>query len=195
MKRQMMNQTGGLENGRDGWKGSQRVNGESLSEVVKARVGTEPVCSGSRAAPETLDIVGHPPRCVFDTHTAVAPIQLWRPCSGPLGLPASPLTELVEGCGGSSGMGAVRSRKERGKEAGLDMVAEADAGEEEKAELQRPQGRQPMDSLPGCPKRRKGCDPLGSGWELAKRGDLHLNTSHFKKSFCLHIPSSFLRDL
>lgn len=92
-------------------------------------------------------------------------------------------------------MGTVRCRKERRKEPGLDMVVEADAGEEEKAELQRPRGRQPMDSLPRCPKRRRECDPLRSGSELARRGDLHLNTSHFKKSFCLHVPSSLLRAL
>lgn len=92
-------------------------------------------------------------------------------------------------------MGTVRCRKERRKEPGLDVVVEADAGEEEKAELQRPRGRQPMDSHPGCPKRRRECNPLRSGSELAKRGDLHLNTSHFKKSFCLHVPSSLLRAL
>lgn len=104
--------------GRDGWKGSQRVNGESLSEAVKARVGTEPFCSGSRAAPETLDIVGHPPRCLSDTHTVVAPIQLWRPCSGPLGLPASPLTELVEGCGEAVGWVQCDAGRKEGRSLG-----------------------------------------------------------------------------
>lgn len=49
----------------------------------------------------------------------------------------------------SSATAAVGCRKGRRKEAGRDVVVEADARKEQKAELQRLRGRQPVDSPPG----------------------------------------------
>lgn len=147
-------------------------------------------CSGSRAAPETLGTAGGPPCCRSDTRSVVALIQLWRLCSGPLGLPVPPLTELGAGCG--EGVGC---RRERRKEARFDVVVEADAKREQKEELQRLWGRQPVDSPPGSVPRgerdsvhKMYCDSVGSRSEPRRRGDLHLNASHLKKSLTLSLP-------
>ena len=59
---------------------------------------------------------------------------------------------------GTSGKTAVARRKERGKEAGLEVVVGTDAGKVQKAELQKLWGRQPVDSPGplGVPQEKKG---------------------------------------